>query len=136
MRRRLTLIVLTVTIVSLTVMLWFALDLTSPAHAAQVILSLASTASPFPATTTPTATTQASSNSSGGLDPAVVAALIGIVVAVVAGGFAVFQTIYSAKVQRESAADSAKVQQEIAAMQQRHEQEMERLRRELDEQYK
>src|SRR5437870_1651610 len=98
MRRRLMLIVLTVAIVSLAVMLWSALGSASPTHAAQALPSLASTASPLAATPTPTATVQASSSSSGGLDPAVVAALIGIVVAFVAGGFAIFQTIYSAKV--------------------------------------
>jgi HEAT repeat protein len=53
-----------------------------------------------------------------GLDPAIIAAIIGVGVAFIAGGFVVFQTIYSAKAQR------------------RLEQEMELLRRELDEQYK
>src|SRR5438552_17961603 len=91
MRRKHALILLMAAIASLAIIAWFALDLTSPAYAAQVIPPLASTASPLAATPTPAATAQASSSSSSSLDPAVVAALIGIVVAFVAGGLLSFR---------------------------------------------
>jgi uncharacterized protein HemX len=89
---------LTIAIVSLVVMLWFALDLLAPARAAQVISSLA-------ADPPPPATSQASRSSGGGLDPTVVAAIIAavaaLVAALVAGVFALLQTRYNARLQKE-----------------------------------
>ncbi|HWS83066.1 MAG TPA: hypothetical protein VN207_02280 [Ktedonobacteraceae bacterium] len=99
-------------------LLWFGMPL---AHASNIrgmsSFGFISSLAPTPTVST-IATAKSPTDTGKGLDPAIVAALIGIGVALIAGGFVVFQTVYSARSQR------------------RLEQEMERLRRELDEQYK
>ena len=101
------------------IFLWFGASLVHASNNIRGISSFGFISLLAPTTTASTiATAQSPADTGKGLDPAIIAALIGIGVAFIAGGFVVFQTIYSAKSQR------------------RLEQEMERLRRELDEQYK
>src|SRR6266702_3177046 len=89
---------------------------------------------------TASATASSSSGNGGGLDPAIIAAFIGlgggIIVALVGGGFGIYQMRRTIQVQREQLQAQKQAQEEQLRVQHQQAQEMQRLQQELQEQAK
>src|SRR5205085_4811614 len=119
--RRTVITIVVIVLIALLLALLFLFLQTTPTLGAHVLVA----SSPPTATSTSTASTQSNS----GIDPAVVAALIGlagvVVGAIIAGGFAVYQTRRNAQLERK-----------MQEAQHKHEQDMLFLQKAIDEQSK